>query len=81
MADVKAAVKLTVACSVGLCSSLYAGNTLKLSIGYAVPLCERWTPSPSQDLLFSGLFLTMIKAHDSASIRLRKAGLNLCLRD
>ena len=37
MAVVKAAVKLTVACSVGLCSSLYAGKTLKLSTGHAIP--------------------------------------------
>ena len=32
VAVVKAAVKLTVACSVGLCSSLYPGNALNLSI-------------------------------------------------
>ena len=81
MADVKAAVKLTVACSVGLCSSLYAGNNLKLSIGHADPLHERCIPSPYQDLLFSGLLLTMIKARNRASIQLRKAGLNSRPRD
>ena len=81
MAVVKAAVKLTVACSVGLCSSLHAGNTLELSTGLAVPLHKRWYPGSFQDLLCRGLFSPVIKARKSLSVQVRKAGLTLCFRD